>query len=133
MKDFNFKKFMLFQLQRNITSLYKSYMVLAEDLQHDHHSFLRKLKEAGVSEELLNKLDYFDAEKYTYIRKKVLDIGNEANRDLDKYFQVLDITLDESFLERNNLDIKDLLKHTKNTSVEYNKESKKYRVKGKLL
>ena len=94
---------------------------------------LRKLKEAGVSEELLNKLDYFDAEKYTYIRKKILDIGNEGNRDLEKYFQALDMNLNESFLEKNNLDIKSLVKHSKSTSVEYDKSSKKYKVKGKLL
>ena len=133
MKDFNFKKFVLFQLQRNVTTLYKNYIVLTEDLQQDHHAFLRKLKEAGVSEELLNKLDYFDAEKYTYIRKKILDVGNEANRDLEKYFQALDMNLNESFLEKNNLDIKSLVKHSKSTSVEYDKSSKKYKVKGKLL
>ena len=133
MKDLNFKKFVLFQLQRNITALYKNYIVLTEDLQQDHYAFLRKLKEAGVSEELLNKLDYFDAEKYTYIRKKILDVGNEANRDLEKYFQALDMNLNESFLEKNNLDIKSLVKHSKSTSVEYDKSSKKYKVKGKLL
>ena len=133
MKDLNFKKFVLFQLQRNITALYKNYIVLTEDLQQDHYAFLRKLKEAGVSEELLNKLDYFDAEKYTYIRKKILDIGNEGNRDLEKYFQALDMNLNESFLEKNNLDIKSLVKHSKSTSVEYDKSSKKYKVKGKLL
>ena len=75
-------------------------MVLAEDLQHDHHSFLRKLKEAGVSEELLNKLDYFDAEKYTYIRKKILDAGNELNRDIEKYFELLELRLNSENIEK---------------------------------
>ena len=87
-EDLHLKEFVLFQLRRNVINLYKRYIILTEDLHKDHSIFLNKLSEEGVSENLLKKLDYFGDEKYTYIRKKILDIGNEVNRDLEKYFEI---------------------------------------------
>ena len=40
-------------------------------------------------------MDYFDADKYNYIRKKVLDGGNEIVRELEKAFDHLDIDIKE--------------------------------------
>ena len=40
-------------------------------------------------------MDYFDVDKYNYIRKKVLDGGNEIVREFEKAFGYLDIDIKE--------------------------------------
>ena len=40
-------------------------------------------------------MDYFDENKYNYIRKKVLDNGNEICREFEKVFEQLSINLKE--------------------------------------
>ena len=37
-----------------------------------------------VDLETLKNVDYFDENKYNYIRKKVLDLGNETIREVSK-------------------------------------------------
>jgi isopropylmalate/homocitrate/citramalate synthase len=68
--------------QRNIKGLFKSFLILIEDLQKDHEITFSKLKDAMPPEykTLINQADYFDQEKLKYLRKKVLDMGNEAIR-----------------------------------------------------
>ena len=51
-----------------------------------------KLKES-FPKEVVDSLDYFDENKYNYIRKKTLDIGNEAIRDFEKNLDQLDVSL----------------------------------------
>lgn len=131
-KDVHLSEFVLFQLQRNIVNLYKSYIILTEDLHHDHKVFIKKLENSGVSKELIKKLDYFDGDKYTYIRKRILDIGNEVNRDLEKYFDLLEIELNKSKLndiQKTRLD--NLIKLTKTTQITPHKGGLK--VKGKII
>ncbi len=131
-KNIHLNEFVLFQLQRNIVNLYKKYIILTEDLRRDHSVFLRKLKEAGVSEELLNKLDYFDDEKYTYIRKKVLDSGNELNRELEKYFGLIELKLNGDKLDEvQKTRLSELMNFNKKTQLE--KSGDKFKVKGKII
>lgn len=49
-----------FQIKRNIVFLYKSFLILLEDLEQDQ---------------------YIDEEKLNYLRKKVLDMGNDCIRN----------------------------------------------------
>ena len=133
MDNKNLNEFVLFQIQRNIVNIYKRYIVSTEDLRKDHLIFLKKLKEAGVSEELLNKLDYFDDEKYNYVRKKILDSGNEATRDLDKYFGLIDVSLNEEALENEkSLRLGELMRNSKHTRFSGN-EKGNLTVKGKII
>tara|TARA_Y100000004_G_C8860892_1_gene389013 strand:+ start:266 stop:403 length:138 start_codon:yes stop_codon:yes gene_type:complete len=40
-------------------------------------------------------MDYFDVNKYNYIRKKILDGGNEVVREFEKAFSYLDFEIKE--------------------------------------
>ena len=132
MHEKHLKEFVLFQLQRNITNLYKGFITSAEDLRFEHEQFVKKLIESGVSPELVKKLDYFDTEKYNHIRKSILDMGNEINRDLEKHFSMINLSLNESEID-NVVDekIKQALKHSKSAKVSANKNG--FKVKGKLV
>ena len=66
-------------------------MVLLEDLQVEHCINFSKLKKNLPQEyrAIIDQADYFDRDKMQYLRKKVLDIGNESVRststDLDSF------------------------------------------------
>ena len=59
---------------------------------------VKKLKES-FPKEVIDSVDYFDEYKYNYIRKRTLDIGNEAIRDFEKNMERLDVSLKK---ENNN-------------------------------
>lgn len=86
------KSFVYFQIQRNIVSLYKRYINLIEDLQEDHINMLNKLN-SKIDQDTLKNVDYFDENKYNYIRKRILDNGNEAIREIEKNLEKLNFTL----------------------------------------
>lgn len=87
-KDHKIKEFILFQINRNIILLYKRYLTLIEDIQEEHVNMLNKLN-SKVDLQTLKNVDYFDENKYNYLRKKVLDIGNETLREIDKTLDFL--------------------------------------------
>lgn len=90
--DPKLKEFLVFQIHRNITSLYKRYLNLIEDIQEEHINMLNKLN-SKVDQETLKNVDYFDENKYNYIRKKILDNGNEVIREIEKNLEKLNFTL----------------------------------------
>ena len=53
---------------------------------------LKKLEQYIPQEALVN-INYLDKEKYNYIRKKTLDLGNEAIRDFESNMEKVDINL----------------------------------------
>ena len=90
------KQAYLFTIKRNIINLCKTYLNLLEELRIDHSLFLKKIKEDSESAE---KLDYLGEEKYNYIRKKILDLGNEGIRDIEKFLQLVE--MDFKKIEKN--------------------------------
>lgn len=92
------KDYVQFQMQRNLISLYKHHLEIIENLKVDHKFMIKKLKESFPSE-AIDSFDYFDDSKYNYIRKRTLDIGNEAIRDFEKTLEKLDVSLKR---EKNN-------------------------------
>jgi len=90
--DPKLKEFLLFQVHRNITSLYKRYLNLIEDIQEEHINMLNKLNNK-VDQETLKNVDYFDDNKYNYLRKKILDLGNETSREIIKNFDLLNVEI----------------------------------------
>lgn len=86
------KSYIQFQINRNIISLYKKYFEITEDLYQEHQSLLSKVEEE-TSSDFSKNIDYFDEKKYNYIRKKILDAGNDAIRTIDSSFQSIDILL----------------------------------------
>lgn len=87
-QDPKIKEFILFQINRNIILLYKRYLNLLEDLQEEHVNMLNKLNKK-VDLETLKNVDYFDENKYNYLRKKTLDLGNETVREINKTLDFL--------------------------------------------
>ena len=67
---------------KNTKKLFKSFLILIEDLNKDHEINFRKLRQALPSkyQSLLDQADYFDEDKLQYMRKKILDMGNESIR-----------------------------------------------------
>jgi hypothetical protein len=88
----NIRDYILFQIHRNIVSLYKRYLNIIEDLQEEHINMLNKLNKK-IDTETLKSIDYFDENKYNYFRKRVLDLGNETLREIDKNFEFLDLNV----------------------------------------
>ena len=75
---------------RNTKKLFKTFLVLLEDLKIDHDvNFCKLRKNLPEHKELIEQADYFDDRKMQYLRKKILDMGNEnirANQnDLEKF------------------------------------------------
>ena len=75
---------------RNTKRLFKTFLILLEDLKTEHDIHFCKLrKNLPKHKQLLEQADYFDEDKMQYLRKKVLDMGNDNIRnnddDLEKF------------------------------------------------
>lgn len=73
------------QCERNTVSLFKGFLMMLEDLQKEHEIHFGKLKRNLPDEysALIDQADYFDQEKIQHLRKRTLDIGNEAVRNIE--------------------------------------------------
>lgn len=72
-----------FQIKRSIINLYKSFLIILEDLQNDQHLSLERLKNIIPEQsDLIDQSNCFTKEKMQYIRKKILDNGNDCVRNL---------------------------------------------------
>jgi len=72
-----------FQLRKRITYLYKSFLVLVEDLEHDNQSSFSKLKDSIPGNDVyIDQAQVLDKGRLNYLRKKILDSGNEVIREL---------------------------------------------------
>lgn len=67
------------------SQLFKHYLMLIEDLKYEHDKYLRKIKSEIPSQyhNVVDNADTFDEEKMSRIRKRVLDLGNEAIRSFE--------------------------------------------------
>lgn len=92
MEEEKIKEYVKFQIDRSIISLYKKYFEMIEDIHKDHVSLLEKVRDC-TSEEFAKNIDYFDSNKYNYIRKKILDSGNDAIRNIESSLKSVKITL----------------------------------------
>ena len=132
MENLDLKEYILFHVHRNITSLFKSYIVITEDLQKEHEILLKKVEEENGSEFAKN-IDYFDSNKYTYIRKKILDTGNEILRDIDRQFDLVDVELNsDKIKELKEYKLSEITKFNKRTTITGTSDGKT-KFKGKLI
>ena len=74
------------QCERNTVSLFKGFLMMLEDLQKEHEIHFGKLRRNLPSEysTRIDQADYFDQEKIQHLRKRTLDIGNEAFRNIER-------------------------------------------------
>jgi hypothetical protein len=73
MEDSKTTEFIRFQINRKITNLYKAFLVILEDLKDTKY---------GIPDETHKRL-----------RKKVLDSGNDAIREIDEYLDKVTVQL----------------------------------------
>ncbi len=87
------KEVLRFQQERIIKLLFTSFLVVLEDVGLEHDEALTKLVAALPPEyrQYVDLADYLTPEKGQRLRKKVLDAGNNALRQLDEVVQSLDI------------------------------------------
>lgn len=82
-----------FQLRRAITTLFKSHLVLLEDLGDRHDEALAKLR-AALPEPYrayVNLADYLTQEEGQRLRKHILDGGNETVREVERLLQQFEV------------------------------------------
>lgn len=72
-----------FQIRRSVTSLYKTFLIILEDLREENLDHFDKLYKAfPEKEDIIRQADYFTEERLSYLRKKVLDAGNDCIRNI---------------------------------------------------
>ena len=72
-----------FQINRNVINLYKSFLIMMEDLHDQHEGNFQKLKLAlPDDEDLIEQANYWDEGRMDFLRKKILDNGNNALREI---------------------------------------------------
>jgi len=86
--DNKVKDYVSFQIHKSLVDLYKRYLNLIEDIQEDHKTMIEKLNNK-IDSNTLKNIDYFDNNRYNYLRKKILDIGNDAIREIEKNFEFI--------------------------------------------
>ena len=74
-----------------ISRLFKMMLLLVEDMKKDHDFHYEKLYENIPDEyhKIINAANHFTPQKVNWIRKRILDVGNESIRNfgsaLDNY------------------------------------------------
>lgn len=84
-----------FQIRRNITVLFKSFLVILEDLGIEHDAALNLLYDKLPPEYKIyvELADHFTEEKGEVLRKKVLGAGNDCLRSIEDVLASFSITL----------------------------------------
>tara|TARA_R100000655_G_scaffold11284_1_gene26247 strand:+ start:437 stop:724 length:288 start_codon:yes stop_codon:yes gene_type:complete len=80
----NAKKNLALRSEREISALFKTMLLLVEDMKKDHDFHYQKLYENLPKEyhPIIDTADHFTPEKVNWIRKRILDFGNESIRNL---------------------------------------------------
>ena len=80
----NAKKNLVLKSEKEIGGLFKMMLLMVEDMKKDHDFHYQKLYE-NVPEEyhtVIDTANHFTPEKVNWIRKRILDFGNESIRNL---------------------------------------------------
>jgi len=82
-----------FAIKRNITNLFKDFLIILENLEDDHAEALNKLSKTLPPEyqKQLYLADHFTEEKMEQHRKKILSKGNDTIRSIETDMQNFDI------------------------------------------
>jgi hypothetical protein len=74
---------LLRQHKKEVTALFKNYLKILEDMKADHDFHYNKLYELIPEEyhSVISAANHFTADKLNWIRKRILDGGNESLRN----------------------------------------------------
>ena len=82
------KEFLSDTVNGSTKTLFKKLLVLVEDLHAENQiSFAKLKKHLPEHKAIIDQANYFDELKMQYLRKKILDIGNETIRQSDNNFE----------------------------------------------
>ena len=87
------KEILKYQANRNVSNLYKRYLTILESNRNDHRIMLNKLV-ASLPPEFHHQVvlaDYFSQEKFSYLRKQVLDAGNDCIREIENTIENMEV------------------------------------------
>ncbi len=89
--DYVLKSEANFYARKHITYLFKNFLSLLETLQKEHNINFDKLDKSLPEEyqALIDMANYFDQNRFAYYRKKTLDAGGEAIRNLEKDLEIV--------------------------------------------
>ncbi len=84
---------LLFQLHRQITSLFKSQLALVEELKEQHDIAILKLIDALPPEyrDFVRLVDHFDEAQAQILRRKILGAGNDCKREAETLLSNFDV------------------------------------------
>lgn len=93
--DFNESEVIRFQVHRIVTNFYKEMLVMIEDLAEEHDDALCKLQDNLPEQykKYVDLADYFPEEKSLKLRKRILDRGNDAIRQIEDQLKNFDIKI----------------------------------------
>ncbi len=108
------------QTQKEITSLYKNFLEILENIKQQHETMLRKAS-VNVDENYLKDINYFTKEYHDYIRKKILDEGNDTSRTLLTFLDYFDFQINPQKLQQATEKQKIIKRVVISNPIEYNK------------
>ena len=90
----NAKKVLNDSSDKEIKSLFKTMLLLLEDMRQDHVFHYQKLYDEIPEEyhSVIRAADHFTPDKLAWIRKRILDHGNESVRNMQKEIENFKVT-----------------------------------------
>ena len=78
------KKFLYNRSEKEVSRLFKAMLKMLEDMKMDHDFHYQKLYDNIPKKyhPIIDTADHFTPEKVNWIRKRILDFGNESIRNL---------------------------------------------------
>jgi glucan phosphorylase len=79
---------------KEISLLFKTMLMLVEDMKNDHDFHYQKLYDEIPKKyhPVINTANHFDKDKLSWIRKRILDYGNESIRNMEKEIENYKVT-----------------------------------------
>lgn len=82
--------FVVSQIERIVTNLYKSQLEMIADLNQQHLAAIYQVQ-GKVDEKTLNAFNFLTPAKMGQLRKKTLDNGNDAVREIKQIFEKVEL------------------------------------------
>jgi len=82
------------QVEKEIKSLFKSYLELLEQIQVDHDAMLTK-----IDPETAIKINYLNKSKHDNLRKLILDRSNDSIRNILTFLDYFDFQINKEKVE----------------------------------
>ncbi len=86
-------------VRKEITRLYKGFLETIEDLKQENSMLIDKVAR-HCAPEFAEDINYFTEEKHNHLRKRVLDDGNQAIREIDNCLNLFDYNINKEKVQQ---------------------------------